>query len=605
MSSKKWLVMFFLSAFLILLMLAGLNILADPFGVFGDMLFDWYSYNETMNPRIAKIAYLDENHDKYDSYIIGCSATSSFPAAELNRYFNADFYNMIMYGADMKDVELTVAYMLENYDVKNLVLSVYIDNAVYYDTDEDTLTNNLHQKVSGASWLRFYGKYLFLNPRYAISKISASQRDTYLPQPFDVFNIYTGTYDKTARDAEPIGALDEYIEAYPVFADYPDAEIKMSQIDNCVKSVASICDMCREAGVEFHVVCCPVYSEYMEYFDPAQVKEFYTKLAEVTPYWDFSMSSVSYEPRYFYDGTHFRNAAGAMALSRMFDGDAYVPGDFGAYVTKENVASHLESFYSAPEITAESYTADVPILMYHHLAGESSDTTVTPEAFEAQIKALYDSGYTSISVDELISYVDGYSELPEKPVLITFDDGYLSNYELAFPILKKYNMKAAIFVIGSSVGKSFYKDTDNPIIPHFDYEQAAEMIESGLISIQSHTYDMHQWQPFEEGTARTSIQMLEGEDENDFIGVLREDFLKSSSEIYENTGIPVNALAFPNGLYDTLSQAVLIELGVRVTLSTESGVNTVIKGLPQSLYAMKRINMTESVTAAELVELLS
>ena len=136
MSSKKWIVIFFLSIILIFAMVAGLNILVDPFGVFGDVLMDWYSYNITMNPRVAKIKYLDRHYEEYDSYIIGCSATSSFPVNELNSYYGASFYNMIMYGADMKDVELTVSYMLENYIVKNLILNIYIDNGVYYDQGE-------------------------------------------------------------------------------------------------------------------------------------------------------------------------------------------------------------------------------------------------------------------------------------------------------------------------------------------------------------------------------------------------------------------------------------------------------------------------------------
>lgn len=598
--------MFFLSIIIIFVMLAGLNILVDPFGVFGDVLFGWYSYDMTMNPRIAKIEYLDRNFEKYDSYIIGSSATSSFPVDKLNSYFGASFYNMIMYGADIKDVELTVSYMLNNYIVKNLVLNLYIDNGVYYDQGEDTLTNNLHHKISGASRLGFRGKYLFINLRYAISKIISFCRDRYLPRPFDVFDVSTGAYDKRARDVEPIGDLDEYIEAYPVFANYPEARIEMSQIDNCMRSVSSILKMCGEAGINTTVVCSPVYKDYMAHFNQAQVTEFYTKLAEITSFWDFSMSSVSWEPRFFYDGTHFRNAAGIMALARIFgDKNVYVPDDFGKHITRENVASHLESFAAVPDITAERYTAKVPVLMYHHLDDEGNDTTtITPETFEAHLKALRENGYTAITIEELISYVDGNGILPPKPVLITFDDGYLSNYELAFPILKKYDMKATIFVIGSSIGKSFYRDTDIPMIPHFDYEQAKEMVDSGLVSIQSHTYDMHRWPIYENGKARSNTLKLENEDEDTYIRFLREDFLKSSHQIYENLGIQVNSLSFPYGQYDTLSQAVLTELGVRVTLSAENGINTVIKGLPQSLYAMKRLNMNESIDAGRLIEVL-
>ena len=73
----------------------------------------------------------------------------------------------------------------------------------------------------------------------------------------------------------------------------------------------------------------------MDYFSWDQVADFYTRLAQVTPYWDFSYSSVSFEPRYFYDETHFRNCVGEMALARMFgDSSVYVPEDFGEYVSQ-------------------------------------------------------------------------------------------------------------------------------------------------------------------------------------------------------------------------------------------------------------------------------
>ncbi|MBQ7936600.1 MAG: polysaccharide deacetylase family protein, partial [Clostridia bacterium] len=70
MSSKKWLMMFAITIILALTVCAGMNILVDPFGVFGDPLLNWYSYNETNNPRVAKLAYLEEHHQEYDSYII-------------------------------------------------------------------------------------------------------------------------------------------------------------------------------------------------------------------------------------------------------------------------------------------------------------------------------------------------------------------------------------------------------------------------------------------------------------------------------------------------------------------------------------------------------
>ena len=75
----------------------------------------------TQNPRTAKIGWLDKHHDEYDSYIIGCSKTSSFPVELLNRYYDAKFFNMIMYGGDMYDIEMTTKYILDRYGAKHIV----------------------------------------------------------------------------------------------------------------------------------------------------------------------------------------------------------------------------------------------------------------------------------------------------------------------------------------------------------------------------------------------------------------------------------------------------------------------------------------------------
>jgi len=103
-------------------LLAGFNYVTDPFGAFGDRFMQWFSYDETNNPRAAKISYLEQHHDEYDSYFLGCSSTSSLPTESFNEMLNAKFYNLIMYGADMKDCEKIANYLIDNYTVKNLVL---------------------------------------------------------------------------------------------------------------------------------------------------------------------------------------------------------------------------------------------------------------------------------------------------------------------------------------------------------------------------------------------------------------------------------------------------------------------------------------------------
>ena len=85
---------------------------------------------------------------------------------------------------------------------------------------------------------------------------------------------------------------------------------------------------------------------------------------------------------------------------------------------------------------------------------------------------------------------------------------------------------------------------------------------------------------------------------------LTEDFTKSRAQLEDATGQPVDVLAYPAGQYSTLAQVPLQELGVHVTLSTNPGVNTVVQGLPQTLYAMLRFGITDDLTPEALLELI-
>lgn len=130
-SSRGWIILFALTLLLLAGLLAGFNVVTDPFGAFGDRFFHWWSYDETNNPRVAKLQYLEQHHDEYDSYIVGCSGTSSYPTEQLNEYFDANFYNLIVYGADMLDTEQFCRYLIENYTVENLVLNVYLGQRLH------------------------------------------------------------------------------------------------------------------------------------------------------------------------------------------------------------------------------------------------------------------------------------------------------------------------------------------------------------------------------------------------------------------------------------------------------------------------------------------
>lgn len=600
MTAKKWCISFLGVVLAVLLLLGGFNIAVDPFGVFGDPILDWYSYDMTNNPRASKITYLDAHHTEYDSYIVGASATSSFGKEDLDRYFSASFYNLIHYGADVRDTEEICDYLMDNYTVKNLVVCITPSYGNKYDYESHELTGSMHPKTDGGSELLYSLRFAFANPQYSIEKIKARMDDRYLSEPYDVFDEISGTYDKRKRDIEPIGDMDRYLAAYPEFSNYHDSPLDLPYIDETAECLRRIKDRCDREGIRLEVVTAPLYYENVLRYDQEELLEFYEKIAAVTPFWDFSVSSLSHDPRFFYDESHFRNTLGTMSLARMFQDDSvYVPDDLGIYITPENAAEYVSGIRGT-EFDDSVYTVKVPVLMYHNIGGGN----LSPELFESHMLALDAEGYEAVSIQQMIDYVERGTALPEKPVCITFDDGYYSNYEYAYPVLQKYDMQAAIFVIGVSVGqKTNYKDTAYPITPHFTFEGAKEMTDSGLISIESHTYDMHQWEPYENGDrVRTSILRFEDESETDYVAALKADYTQSAGEIEAGTGTVPCALAYPLGYSDTLSAAVLMEMGVKVTFLIDGKGSTLIQGLPQSLYGLSRFYVQDDSTAEDILD---
>ena len=142
-----------------------------------------------------------------------------------------------------------------------------------------------------------------------------------------------------------------------------------------------------------------------------------------------------------------------------------------------NNKSIIQDIRYFDEATLVNDNRGVPVLYYHSVR-ESADNevTITPEMLKTQLKYIKDEGYVTLTLSELKGYLLNNSPIPNKSIVITFDDGYMNNYYSAFPILKDFNMVATIFCITSNLDGTYYlsKDAIN------------EMSNYG-IDIQSHT----------------------------------------------------------------------------------------------------------------------
>lgn len=221
----------------------------------------------------------------------------------------------------------------------------------------------------------------------------------------------------------------------------------------------------------------------------------------------------------------------------------------------------------------------VPILLYHHIAEENpegNEYIISPDNFYKHMLFLKNNGYECITLDDYYNYRQGIKALPEKPVIITFDDGYYSNYEYAYPILKGLNMKAVVFI-----ATAFAEDDSQAEFAHFNWEQAQEMQDSDIIDIQSHSH-----------SHKNLLHLSEAE-------VLQE--LELSKKLIEvNLDKECNYFAYPNGAYNFEIQSMAEEAGYLMQFTTRMGRNTDA----QPLSELKRITILNSTTSEEFAEVL-
>ena len=247
----------------------------------------------------------------------------------------------------------------------------------------------------------------------------------------------------------------------------------------------------------------------------------------------------------------------------------------------------------------DSAKVSVPILLYHHIAQKPyGDMIISESRFREHMEAIRSEGYHTISLDDLIAFEEQGTPLPEHPVMITFDDGYMSNYEIAYPILQEYGFKATIFVIGAFYEHGADQQGD---LSYFGPEEANEMISSGLVAIQSHTFDMHRLD--ESGKPGGVLQRV-GESDVDHRADFMADYEKSCDLIEETTHRENKALAYPYGLCSPSTETWLTEMGVKVTLTTNAFTNIVKAGRPASLRMMGRYTIGESYSVEDLLNVL-
>ncbi|MCY8534113.1 polysaccharide deacetylase family protein [Bacillus vallismortis] len=207
--------------------------------------------------------------------------------------------------------------------------------------------------------------------------------------------------------------------------------------------------------------------------------------------------------------------------------------------------------------------AKLPILMYHSISSGNS-LRVPKGEFEAHMKWLHDNGYQTVTPKEAYLMLTQDKKPSEKCVLITFDDGYTDNYEDAYPVLKKYGMKATIFMIGKSIGRKH----------HLTEDQMKEMAQNG-VSIESHTID------------HLELNGLSPEQQY--------SEMADSKKLFDNMfHQETSMISYPVGRYNEETLKAAEETGYQMGVTTEPGAAS----RDQGMYALHRVRVSPGMSGA-------
>ena len=252
--------------------------------------------------------------------------------------------------------------------------------------------------------------------------------------------------------------------------------------------------------------------------------------------------------------------------------------------------------------TAPEGSIPLPVVMYHGLLKDKKYQNrffISPSLFEKDLKYLKENNYTPVFVQDLIAYVDNGTPLPEKPILITFDDGYYNNYVYAYPLLREYDMKAVISIIGSLTDKSTLIMDENPAYSYLTWDEVKELSASGYIEIQNHSYDLH-----DKSGSRQGAEQKTGETLEKYREAMVTDVGSLQNKILEMTGKKPTAFTYPFGIISNNSREVLKGIGFRSTFSCREGINYITRET-DCLYRLKRNCRTPEQSTREFFKVIA
>lgn len=258
------------------------------------------------------------------------------------------------------------------------------------------------------------------------------------------------------------------------------------------------------------------------------------------------------------------------------------------------ILSSPQEAVEAGNISDLSYKVRLPIVMYHHISENPSllgPYVISVQEFEDDLRYLKQSGCTSITMQQLFDWYNGNFTMPEKPCIITFDDGFESTGAYAAPLLEKYGYTGIVALIGSVAEQYTVQPDHNLQYSHLSWEAASELAASGALEFQCHTWDMHKL------SSRRGCGQMQGEDDQSYRSALSADLSKFLSVCAER-GLPVvDSIAYPFGFWNQNTLQIVKDMGFRAAFTCSETINTLTGKDTEELYHLNRFNRPHGVSS--------
>lgn len=273
---------------------------------------------------------------------------------------------------------------------------------------------------------------------------------------------------------------------------------------------------------------------------------------------------------------------------------------FGGMVFYAAVLLCILTLFCAGFVGASAEEAEVrlPILMYHDVMDQPcapDEYTVSASQLEADILALRAGGWETVTLAEVIQFVHADGSLPEKPVLLVFDDGYQSILTHVIPLLEKYDAHAVVSIIGARAQE--LEDGCDTAGNYMNWMDLQSAILSGRIEAQSHSAQLHVYR------TRKGAEMLPEESAAAYAEMFLDD-VRTMSEWARAAELPLMpSFAYPYGYVEPLADILLQQQGCLVTMTSEPHINVLSKD-PQCLFRLGRFNRSGLISTQEMLQWL-